>query len=142
MKGGKRQGRRRPHTIVFMKHESQGSAAELLREARQRAGLSQGVLAARAEVPRTMVSTYERGLRQPTLPTLRRLLCAAGFDLAVHLVQISGEASVLGEMEAKLSAEEHEIWERLIRDDGESGAQPRRRPVRAIEQPRHRQQGG
>ena len=60
-------------------------AAGLLRIARDRAGLTQGQLAADAGVTQQMVSAYETGRRDPTLPTLMRLLRAAGFDLRMHL---------------------------------------------------------
>lgn len=53
--------------------------------ARLKAGISQHELAVRAGVPRSMISAYEHGRRQPTLPTLMRLLRAAGFDLRMHL---------------------------------------------------------
>src|SRR5271168_2152084 len=42
----------------------------VLRDLRQRAGLSQEALADAAEVDRTYISLLERGLRQPTLETL------------------------------------------------------------------------
>jgi transcriptional regulator with XRE-family HTH domain len=60
--------------------------ASLVREARERAGLTQQELAARAGVPQSTVSVYERGIRVPTLPTLERLLRAAGFTVDVDLV--------------------------------------------------------
>ena len=60
-------------------------AAALLQLARLKAGLSQRQLAERASVPTTMISAYERDRRQPTLPTLLRLLRAAGFDLRMRL---------------------------------------------------------
>jgi transcriptional regulator with XRE-family HTH domain len=60
----------------------------LLKEARLRAGLTQRELAARAGVPQSTVSVYERGERQPTLPTLERLLRAAGFTLRTDLAPI------------------------------------------------------
>jgi transcriptional regulator with XRE-family HTH domain len=61
------------------------TAAALLQLARLKAGLSQRQLAERASVPTTMISAYERDQRQPTLPTLLRLLRAAGFDLRMRL---------------------------------------------------------
>ena len=61
-------------------------AADLLRSAREKAGLSQAEFAARVGVPRTMVSAYERGVRQATLPTLQRLLQAVGYELQLVLV--------------------------------------------------------
>jgi transcriptional regulator with XRE-family HTH domain len=56
------------------------TSAALLQLARLKSGLTQTKLAQRAGVPATMVSAYERDLRQPTVPTLLRLLRAAGFD--------------------------------------------------------------
>jgi transcriptional regulator with XRE-family HTH domain len=59
--------------------------SSLIREARERAGLTQRALADRAGVPQSTVSVYERGMRLPTLPTLERLLRAAGFTVVAHL---------------------------------------------------------
>jgi transcriptional regulator with XRE-family HTH domain len=64
---------------------SPSPAAALLQLARLKAGLSQRQLAERASVPTTMISAYERDQRQPTIPTLLRLLRAAGFDLRMRL---------------------------------------------------------
>ena len=61
------------------------STAELLREARRRAGLSQSDLARRAGVTQSVVSEYEAGKRQPALPTLARLVAATGHDLKLGL---------------------------------------------------------
>ncbi|HVA61511.1 MAG TPA: helix-turn-helix domain-containing protein [Mycobacteriales bacterium] len=61
------------------------SAAELLRDARTKAGLSQTELAARAGVTQSVVSVYESGRRQPALPTLAGLVAAAGYELDVRL---------------------------------------------------------
>lgn len=57
----------------------------LLREARRRAGLTQAALAHRAGVTQSVVSAYESGARQPSLPTLQRLVSATGLDLAISL---------------------------------------------------------
>lgn len=59
------------------------TAAELLRSARIRAGLSQRGLARLAGVRQPMVAAYEAGRRQPTLTTLHRLVRAAGQELDV-----------------------------------------------------------
>jgi predicted nucleotidyltransferase/DNA-binding XRE family transcriptional regulator len=58
------------------------TAAGLLREARQRAGMSQVELAARAGVTQSVISAYESGHRQPSVPTLAALIEATGFELA------------------------------------------------------------
>ena len=60
-------------------------AGTLLREARQRAGLTQVELARRGGVRQSVVSAYESGARQPSLPTLARLIEAGGMRLDVQV---------------------------------------------------------
>lgn len=59
-------------------------AGSLLRAARHRRGLTQAELASRAGVTQSVVSTYESGNRQPSLPMLMRLVEAAGLELHVE----------------------------------------------------------
>ena len=47
--------------------------------------MSQEELAARAGVTQSVISAYESGHRQPSLPTLAMLVEATGYDLAVDL---------------------------------------------------------
>src|SRR3979490_2316867 len=61
------------------------TGAELLRQARERAGLSQRELAQRAGTAQSVVARIERGLTSPTWDTLERLLEAAGYELAAQL---------------------------------------------------------
>jgi uncharacterized protein len=60
-------------------------AGGLLRRARVGAGLSQAELAFRAGIAQSVISAYEAGRRQPSLPTLARLIDAAGCDLVVDI---------------------------------------------------------
>jgi predicted nucleotidyltransferase/DNA-binding XRE family transcriptional regulator len=60
-------------------------AGVMLRRARKRAGLSQLELAARAGVTQSVISAYESGQRQPSIPSLARLIDSAGFDLVLSL---------------------------------------------------------
>lgn len=53
-----------------------------MREARERSGLTQSQLAARAGTSQATISAYERGRKQPSVATLSRLLAAAGSRLA------------------------------------------------------------
>lgn len=53
--------------------------------ARDKAGLTQGQLAERAGTSQQAVSAYETGRKEPTLPTLERLIVAAGYELRLHL---------------------------------------------------------
>jgi transcriptional regulator with XRE-family HTH domain len=58
-------------------------AGELIRSARRRAGLSQAALAAASGIVQPLISRYESGQVQPTLPTLERLISAAGGRLRI-----------------------------------------------------------
>jgi predicted nucleotidyltransferase/DNA-binding XRE family transcriptional regulator len=60
-------------------------AGTLIRDARRRAGLSQVELGRRAGVTQSVVSAYESGARQPSLPTLERLVRAAGYALEISV---------------------------------------------------------
>jgi predicted nucleotidyltransferase/DNA-binding XRE family transcriptional regulator len=64
---------------------SAASAADLLREARRKAGLTQSQLAARAGVAQSVVSAYETGTREPSLATLQRLVSATGLTLDLRV---------------------------------------------------------
>lgn len=78
-------GRPQYDCAVTQTYGSPSPAAGLLQLARLKAGMSQRELAERASVPTTMISAYERDKRQPSLPTLLRLLHAAGFELKLTL---------------------------------------------------------
>jgi transcriptional regulator with XRE-family HTH domain len=53
----------------------------LLREARERAGLTQQQLAERSGVAQSTISAYESGKREPGVDALEKLLDAAGYEL-------------------------------------------------------------
>lgn len=57
----------------------------LLRSARRRAQLTQDQLASRAGVTQSVISAYESGRRQPSVPTLAALVAATGFELDLQL---------------------------------------------------------
>ncbi len=56
-----------------------GSA--LLIQARKRAGITQAEMARRAGTSQPVISAYERGRRDPSIETLRRLVQATGAQL-------------------------------------------------------------
>lgn len=62
-----------------------GDAGRLLRQARPAAGLTQDAVAVRAGIGQSIVSAYENGRREPSLPTLARLIEAADHVLVVEL---------------------------------------------------------
>lgn len=63
------------------------SAGELLKEARRRAGLTQEELGLRAGVTQSVISAYESGARQPSVPMLARLVAAAGAELRLEVTE-------------------------------------------------------
>jgi transcriptional regulator with XRE-family HTH domain len=60
-------------------------SADLLREARLRAGLTQGELGRRAGKPQSQIGRWERGEVKPSLETLRELIRACGLELSFRL---------------------------------------------------------
>ncbi|MHA7985820.1 helix-turn-helix domain-containing protein [Rathayibacter sp. CAU 1779] len=60
-------------------------AAEVLRAARQRSGLTQTELAQFAGVTQSVISAYESGHRDPSLTMLTKLVEAAGWKLEISL---------------------------------------------------------
>ena len=59
------------------------TAAQLLREARHRHGVTQAQLAARARTSQAAISRIERGLVSPTVETLSTLLDLMGEELTL-----------------------------------------------------------
>ena len=62
-------------------------SADVVRIARQRAGLTQQQLAGRSGHPRETIARWETGAREPSLSTLRGLVEAADLDLVVSLAR-------------------------------------------------------
>lgn len=61
-------------------------SAELLRRARTEARLSQTELASRAGVAQPVISAYESGRREPSLPMLTKLVEATGHRMRIQLL--------------------------------------------------------
>lgn len=60
---------------------------KVVREVRLQRRLSQEILAERAQLDRTFVSMIERGIRNPTLETAKRLANALGIRLSKMIVK-------------------------------------------------------
>jgi transcriptional regulator with XRE-family HTH domain len=60
-------------------------SADLLREARLRAGLTQAELGRRVGRSQTQIARWERGDVKPSLETLRELIRACGLELTFRL---------------------------------------------------------
>src|SRR5438874_4811223 len=89
------------------------SAAEVLRTARERARLSQAELAARAGTTQSVISVYEAGRRQPSLPMLASLVSATGHRLDVQLRAGARRSSLSGPLGVKVRRQ-HTTIKRLL----------------------------
>lgn len=85
-----------------------GVAGALLVSARTRLGISQTAFAALLGVAQPTLSAYESGRRQPTLPTLLRLLGRAGLELRMDLAEQDRHDAILAEWERSLDDRERE----------------------------------
>lgn len=65
--------------------------ARIVRFARERHGLTQEELSERSGVSQSLISRYERGLVEPSLATVQRLLNAAG---AVMTIDVDGSRMI------------------------------------------------
>jgi transcriptional regulator with XRE-family HTH domain len=63
------------------------TAAQLIREARLRAGLTQAELAARLGRERAQVARWEIGAQEPSFANLRSVVEACGFALRIEIVE-------------------------------------------------------
>ena len=61
------------------------TSGTIIREARLRAGLSQGELSERSGKDRAQIARWERDVVQPSFETLRELVRACGFELELTL---------------------------------------------------------
>src|SRR6266508_1187596 len=61
-------------------------SADLIREARLRAGLTQYELAERSGRDRSVIARWEQGVVAPSIETLVELVRACGFDVPLELV--------------------------------------------------------
>jgi predicted nucleotidyltransferase/DNA-binding XRE family transcriptional regulator len=61
------------------------TSARLLRETREQVGLTQSELADRCGVTQSVISAYESGRREPSVPTLQRLIAGTGFRLELDI---------------------------------------------------------
>jgi predicted nucleotidyltransferase/DNA-binding XRE family transcriptional regulator len=95
-----------------------GTAGTTLQEARLRAGLSQTELARRAAVTQSVVSAYESGGRQPSLPVLEHLVAATGLRLELRVRKApSPLARLTGPLGRRVRAHRAEI-KRLSANSG------------------------
>jgi transcriptional regulator with XRE-family HTH domain len=100
----------------------------LLKAVRRRRGLTQAQLAARAGTSQPVVSAYERGHRDPTYATLRRLVEASGEHLELD--------ATIGGAGPPRAADVHEQAARLLDVLSLADAIPVRARPRRLDAPR------
>jgi hypothetical protein len=91
-------------------------AAGLIRLARDKAGLTQSQLADRAGVNQQVVSAYETGRREPTLPMLAKLVAAAGYEMRIALSPFDDHDATVESFLAALPPEHRAEVERQARE--------------------------
>jgi transcriptional regulator with XRE-family HTH domain len=102
------------------------TAGQLLREARERHGLTQKQLAIRARTSQAAISRIERGLVSPTVETLEKLLAMVNEELVLEARELDwGHDRTLVRSNLELSPEQRirrqAAWSRgmkRIRDAG------------------------
>ncbi len=114
---------RNSRRICLIRYSRYVDTADLLRDARRGAGLTQAELASRAGTSQAMIARYERGLASPTVRTLRRLLHAAGRELSLSSERSAGSggsanpplAAVLREHRSEINAAARRAGARNVR---------------------------
>lgn len=71
------------------------NAATIIRDARQRRGLTQAELARRIGTSQPVISAYEHGTRDPSLSTLRRIVAGTGEQLVIGWARRGSDLPVL-----------------------------------------------
>src|SRR5438093_12766637 len=94
------------------------TSGTLIRQARMRAGLSQGQLSERSGKDRAQIARWERDVVQPSLETLRELLHACGFDLGLSLVPYATDSQHDARLEKTLHRSPQERLQAMLKARG------------------------
>lgn len=86
--------------------------SDIVRIARQRAGLTQSQLGQRSGHPRETIARWETGARTPSLEALQAVVGAAGFELVVSLAE--GDDSLAGLVADQLALQPIDRLHRLL----------------------------
>lgn len=78
-------------------------AAGLVLMAREGAGLSQRELAERAGVAQSEIARIESGNREPSIPTLQRIVAGAGLEIRFRLAPREDHDQILAARQARRS---------------------------------------
>ena len=102
------------------------SASALLREARQRQGVSQRQLALRARTSQDAISRIERGVESPTLERLSQLLAVLGERLELEAVPLAEPEGDMARLTPRERLREAASWNLVATKLEIAGAQARR----------------
>jgi transcriptional regulator with XRE-family HTH domain len=94
------------------------TSGTLIREARLRAGLSQGELSERSGKDRAQIARWERDVVQPSFETLRDLVRACGFDLELALVPYEADEREIARLRKSLLRSPQERMQAMLRARG------------------------
>lgn len=86
-------------------------AGNVLRVVRAKAGLTQRELAAKAGVPYSTIAKIESGRRQPTHPTMAKILAAVDLSLSTRLAPYDDHDDVLWEQAQRRDAPTQDVIE-------------------------------
>jgi transcriptional regulator with XRE-family HTH domain len=104
------------------------TASAFLQLARLEAGLSQRELAERAGVAQSEIARIESGNREPSIPTLQKILAGAGLELRFRLAPLDDHDRVLAVRHARRSkAEKAAVEERHRRNVSKFAANARKK---------------
>jgi hypothetical protein len=91
------------------------TSGTLIREARLRAGLSQGELSERSGKDRAQIARWERDVVQPSFETLRELVRACGFDLETSMVPYETDEKQDGRLQKSLLRSPQERLQAMLK---------------------------
>ena len=94
------------------------TSGTLIREARLRAGLSQGELSERSGKDRAQIARWERDVVQPSFETLRELVRACGFELDLALVSQQADAEAEATLRDSLDQTPQERLQAMLKQRG------------------------
>jgi hypothetical protein len=94
------------------------TSGTLIREARLRAGLSQGELSDRSGKDRAQIARWERDVVQPSFETLRELVRACGFELELALVPQQVDAEAEASLAVALDQTPQERLQAMLKERG------------------------
>ena len=97
--------------------------ADLIREARTRAGLTQGELSELSGRPRSLIARWEQGSVSPSIDNLLEVIEACGYELPLVLVERDTRLDTRLEKNRQLSPERRarRLLTTLEKDDDQDG---------------------